>query len=314
MPNLLEFSWDASSPEESEDSHPNRPPLLLLDSEVSSPHSYLLTIRHVAYQIQWPDRILANLKHLTVAGRAALPLRNTVDLVTRCPSLLSLRSLHFADETIAFPSDMPTFTSSTLRTLQMDLPDQGTELGSVTWNMEFPLLEHLVVSAWPSNTRWAESSLGCTERFPSLRSAWISTHAFSAAAIMDFICAHPNLLEFGCVLSSSVAGILSVLTEPLCVAPWSLRLPRLRYLEFIRASQSLSAAPEVVEALRALLSARGLDANGQAILTVHINDESFHLEQEIPCDYSELAEEFPRNVFLTHNEDLVPTRFRPELV
>jgi hypothetical protein len=310
MPDLREFILDARNLTQHGDATEHRH-IILLDHPASLPETYSITVCNPSLSISW-DRSIPHIRHLSLVDLAGLPTPTVVDLVAQCPELKSLRWLHYLEEDTPYAGTMPPFTSSSLEALDMDLPDHGDPSSSLLTRMHFPRLRHLVLSAYSSNTQWADRAVASMARFPCLRTVWISSYAFSPEAAIEYLTAHPTVEEFGCGMTSSIGAFISLLNEPTCFVPWTSRLPKLRFIHFLDASYPSSAVVVGMSlGLRALMRDHGLGTDDKSEFKVQLNDQSWRDTSNIPIEYTLLANDFPRNITLSSNEDTLPTRFRP---
>jgi hypothetical protein len=307
MPDLREFIWDANDAIQRDGVSEQRL-ITLLDHPASVPETYAVAIRDKSLPINW-EPSMAHIRHLSLIDLAGLPTPTVVALVAQCPDLKSLRWLRYLPEESMYTDSMPTFTSSSLEVLDMDLADDGEPNNCVLTHMHFPRLQHLVLSAYATNTRWADRAVNSMARFPCLRTAWISSWAFSPEASIEYLTANPTVEEFGCGITSSIGALISLLNEPTCFVPWTHRLPKLRFLYFLDATHRPNMVAGVAHGLRALMQGRGVGPDNEHKLKIQLNDKSWNLA-DIPSVYSKLASEFPGNVTLSCYEDAPPGRFR----
>jgi len=308
MPDLREIIWDANNAFQHDDVTDQRP-IILLDHPVSLPNTYSVTIRDISLPINW-ERSLAHVRHLSLIGLAGRPSLIVVELVAQCPELKSLKWLRFLPEEPLYTTSMPTFTSSSLEVLDMDLSDEGDSSNCLLTRMHFPRLRHLVLSAYATNTRWADRAVDSMARFPCLHTAWISSCAFSPEAAIEYLTAHPTVEEFGCGITPSIGALISLLNEPTCFVPWTFRLPKLRYIYFLDALHHDNMVVGVTSGLRALMHGRGVGPDNEFKLKIQLNDKLWSDVTTIPNGYVEFASDFPRIVTLSSNEDTPPPRFR----
>ena len=308
MPDLREFIWDASDAFQHDDVTDQRP-IILLDHPVSLPNTYSVAIRDKSLPINW-ERSVAHIRHLSLIDLAGIPNLTVVELVAQCPELKSLRWLRYLSDDPLYTTSMPAFTSPSLEVLDMDLPDVGDPSNSLLTRMDFPRLRHLVLSAYVTNTRWADRAVDSMPRFPCLHTVWISSWAFSPEAAIEYLTAHPTVEEFGCGVTPSIGALISLLNEPTCFVPWTFRLPKLRYIYLLDAPHSFNIVVGVANGLRALMRGRGVGPGNEFKLKIQLNDKLWTNVTTIPNEYEELASDFPRNVTLSSSEDTPPSRFR----
>ncbi|KAF8336335.1 uncharacterized protein EI90DRAFT_3119628 [Cantharellus anzutake] len=308
MPHLREFAWEGGirAPDE-DDSQTSTESVALYDHTKTSPEALRLDILGAPFPIQWDDGIVSRLTTLALDHYAGRPTRDVVELVARCPNLKNLRWKQRLGDDDPFTAPLPLFTSQSLEILDIDFPATSDEARSVLWRMQFPNLRYLCVASRSSNTGWAETALGSSQRFPLLQTLWLSTRAFTPEAMVSFLAAHPTVEEFGCGVGPLVRTLISLLME---LISQSFDPPKLRFLYLLDATESPDAV-QVCLALGSLIRSRSSSGDASVpLMKVQLNDETW-MRSPVGEPYASLQRDFPGQVELSHVDDSVPYRFRP---
>ena len=311
MPYLREFSWEGGMHGlEETGSQPSAEAVALYDHTKTSPDTVRLDILGVSFPIRWDDEVVSRLTTLALYHCAARPTRDLVEIVARCTSLKRLRWKQRMGEDDPFTAPLPLFTSISLEILDIDLPTTSDEARSVLWRMQLPNLRYLCIASRSSNTGWAETALGSVERFPLLRTLWLSTRAFTPSAMIPFLVAHPSVEEFGCGVGPLVGSLISLLMESTTVIPRLFKSPKLRFLYLLDATESPDAY-QICQGLGSLIRSRSdSGATSLPLMKVQLNDERW-ARSPVGEPYTTLQQDFPGQVELSFADDSVPYRFRP---
>ncbi|KAF8329505.1 uncharacterized protein EI90DRAFT_3155386 [Cantharellus anzutake] len=321
MPYLRQLTWmngrseDVEDDDEAGDEGPPRVKLFEID-DFAPPH-YRLEFNGQRYVVDWDEAVLAKITHLDLDNLAGRPSADVVRLVARCPNLKRLRWVQYLgeDDLVESGTQMPKFRSDSLEVLDIDIPDNSDEQRSILWHMDFPRLYSLSIIARSPNSHWAEQGLGDRLRFPQLRSAWISSHAFSPTTAMRFLHAHPTVEQFGCGVGSSIGGVLSFLIESSSNLHGPLRLPSLKFVYFLDTACA-NQPGKFCDMIRSLMKARVdlKDEKGNATpFRVQLNDETWRDSSNIAEEILHLAEkEYPGQIKLSAADDTVPYMFSYE--
>ena len=313
MPYLRKFSWVGVDVDHTGSQAITWDSTAILEGEPISLSSCHITIRGASFPLRWNDQLIANLQHLTLVDAAGFPTRDVVELVARCQALKSMSWLHEPrddDDDSEDSSETPVFSSSSLEMLQMDLLDRGGSDPTVLWRMDLPRLKLLAIAAWSSHIPPTTHAPSNVERFPALRSAWLSSRVFSLPTIMDFLSAHPRIEEFGCGINEWICGLISSFSEPIPTAPGSTILPNLRFVYFLGASRYPKLIGQICGRIRDLIEIRSTAWDQPCKFKIQLNDEAWD-DANVPKQYLTLAADYPDNVTLSHDEETVPSRFRP---
>ena len=318
MPYLKQLTWvngKCDDDEEDEEIGEDPPHVKLFETDALAPSHYRLEFNGQRYIVDWDEAILERLTHLDLDNLAGRPTSDAVRLVARCPNLKRLRWVQYLhdDDFLEGGAQMPKFYSASLEVLDIDIPDNSDEQRSILWHMEFPSLRSLSIIARSPNGHWAEQGLGDRQRFPLLRSAWISSHAFSPATAMRFLHAHPTVEQFGCGVGASIGGVLSLLIESSSNLQGPPRLPNLKFVYFLDSARAGSAGTrKFCDMVRSLLKARACvkDEEGRPVpFRIQLNDETWRASPNVPNEILDLAEACSNQIKISDADDTVPYMF-----
>ncbi|KAF8318772.1 hypothetical protein DL93DRAFT_2225658 [Clavulina sp. PMI_390] len=175
MPMLKVFKWLTKGPSNAQAGLPvGWQPRFLLDLDISgctALESIRITRRGygLGLPLAWDERIVRNLKQLTIEGWPGFPDAKFTKLIKKCENLKGLvwiRAVesfdapHHPDEDVPASEPLPTFENDTVEILRLDLTIHDRVSSDVFKHARFPSLKHLTIySGDNANVALADSAL-----------------------------------------------------------------------------------------------------------------------------------------------------------